>query len=95
MLLALVQELFPNDTGPIYKETIAGRFPVEPFNTYSNLIFLFIVIYFGIRIYKEPKNQWFLMITIPFNHLNLIFIIKTSVIQILFWLYLLLDTSSE
>ena len=66
MLLALVQELFPNDTGPIYKETIAGRFPVEPFNTYSNLIFLFIVIYFGIRIYKEPKNQWFLMITIPF-----------------------------
>jgi len=66
MLLSLLQEVFPNDTGPIYKETIAGRFPVEPFNTYSNLIFLFIVIYFGIKIYKKPKNQWFLMVALPF-----------------------------
>lgn len=66
MLQFLVQNPFPNDTGPIYKETIAGRFPVEPFNTYSNLIFLFIVIYFAIRIYREPKNQWFLMVTLPF-----------------------------
>ena len=66
MLLSILQELFPNDTGPIYKETIAGRFPVEPFNTYSNLIFLFIVVYFGIKIYRKPKKQWFLMIALPF-----------------------------
>ncbi|HEA31071.1 MAG TPA: hypothetical protein ENH91_13945 [Leeuwenhoekiella sp.] len=56
---------FPNDSGPIYKETIAGRFPVEPFNTYSNLIFLFIVIYFGLKVYKKPQNHPFLIWILP------------------------------
>ena len=92
MLLALVQELFPNDTGPIYKETIAGRFPVEPFNTYSNLIFLFIVIYFGIRIYKEPKNQWFLMITIPFMLIDWVPIRGLSFAAILYFVFKWKDT---
>jgi len=35
------------DFGPIYAETVPGRFPVEPWNTYSNLIFLILVIYFS------------------------------------------------
>lgn len=30
----------PLDFGPIYRETLMGRFPVEPWNTISNLIFL-------------------------------------------------------
>jgi len=56
---------FPNDSGPIYKETIASRFPVEPFNTASNLIFLFIVVYFGIKMYKSPQKHPFLIWILP------------------------------
>ncbi len=37
------------DSGPIYSETVAGRFPVEPINTISNFIFLFIIIYWAWR----------------------------------------------
>lgn len=61
----ILQTQFPNDTGPIYQETIAGRIPVEPFNTFSNLIFLAIMIYFLMRIYKEPRKHVFLWIAIP------------------------------
>jgi hemolysin III len=61
----MLQVQFPNDTGPIYQETIAGRIPVEPFNTFSNLIFLIIIIYFVSKIYKTPKKYVFLWIAIP------------------------------
>ncbi len=37
----------PKDYGPLYKETDMSRFPVEPFNTFSNLIFLLLVIYWS------------------------------------------------
>lgn len=56
---------FPNDSGPIYLETTSGRFPVEPFNTYSNLIFVVILIYWGVQVYKNRKQQWFLAIVLP------------------------------
>lgn len=56
---------FPNDSGPIYLETLEGRWPVEPFNTYSNLIFLLIIIYWGIRVYKHPKEHLFLAWVLP------------------------------
>nr|WP_293303934.1 hypothetical protein [Allomuricauda sp.] len=56
---------FPNDSGPIYLETLDGRWPVEPFNTYSNLIFLLIIIYWGIRVYKHPKEHLFLAWVLP------------------------------
>lgn len=56
---------FPNDTGPIYKETLEGRLPVEPFNTFSNLLFLAIVIYFSLRVYKNTKQQMFLAFALP------------------------------
>lgn len=42
------------DGGPIYTETLIGRFPVEPWNTYSNLIFLFAFLYFA----KGCKFNW-------------------------------------
>lgn len=61
----MLQLQFPNDSGPIYQETIAGRIPVEPFNTYSNLLFLAIIIYFILKIYKQPKSHVFLWISIP------------------------------
>lgn len=63
--MTMLQIQFPNDTGPIYQETIAGRIPIEPFNTYSNLIFLAIIIYFISKIYKQPKKHVFLWIAIP------------------------------
>lgn len=37
------------DGGPIYTETLAGRFPVEPCNTVSNFIFLFVIAYWAYR----------------------------------------------
>lgn len=42
-MIALTK-LSPNDFGPIYTETDLSRFPVEPWNTFSNLIFLIIVV---------------------------------------------------
>lgn len=56
---------FPNDTGPIYQETIAGRFPVEPFNTYSNFLFLAIIIYFSLKVYRDYPRQIFLAYSLP------------------------------
>ncbi len=55
----------PNDTGPIYKETIMGRFPVEPFNTASNLVFLFVIIYFSTRVFRNPRKHLFLSFCMP------------------------------
>ncbi len=56
---------FPNDSGPIYLETIEGRFPVEPFNTYSNLIFVAILLYWGSKVYKNPRQHLFLAFVLP------------------------------
>jgi len=56
---------FPQDSGPIYLETVEGRFPVEPFNTYSNLIFFVLIIYWGIKVYRNPKQHQFLAWVLP------------------------------
>lgn len=56
---------FPQDSGPIYQETMAGRLPVEPFNTYSNILFLLILIYFSLKVYKDYKNHRFLAWSLP------------------------------
>lgn len=61
----MVVQHFPNDTGPVYAETLAGRFPVEPFNTLSNLVFLFILVYWGVRVYKQPGEHRFLAWCLP------------------------------
>lgn len=58
-------ERFPNDSGPIYQETIAGRLPVEPFNTFSNLIFIVLLIYFGRKVYQNPRQYPFFLFAIP------------------------------
>jgi len=56
---------FPQDSGPIYLETSDGRFPVEPFNTYSNLIFLVLIVYWGIKVYRNPRQHQFLAWMLP------------------------------
>lgn len=63
-IVNLIQK-FPNDAGPIYQETVEGRIPVEPFNTFSNLIFIAILIYFWIKIRKNPKQHPFFLFAIP------------------------------
>lgn len=55
----------PLDSGPIYKETLMGRFPVEPWNTASNLFFLGIVIYWSIQVYKAYQVHRFIAYTLP------------------------------
>lgn len=55
----------PQDSGPIYRETVADRFIVEPYNTFSNLIFLFIVWYWGRKVYKNHTAHLFLAWAIP------------------------------
>ncbi|GAA4311075.1 hypothetical protein GCM10023115_33410 [Pontixanthobacter gangjinensis] len=56
---------FPKDSGPIYQETLAGRLPVEPYNTYSNIFFLIIIIYFSVKVYRDYKNHRFLAWSLP------------------------------
>lgn len=72
MNLAFFLSSFPHDSGPIYQETIPGRFPVEPFNTYSNLFFLAIIIYFSLRVYKDVARHKFLAWCMPFLLLSYI-----------------------
>ncbi|MGB0524930.1 MAG: hypothetical protein ACPGJS_18300 [Flammeovirgaceae bacterium] len=55
----------PLDSGPIYKETLMGRFPVEPWNTASNLLFLFIVIYWALKVYKNYRTHRFIAFCLP------------------------------
>lgn len=55
----------PYDFGPRYAETVMGRFPVEPFNTYSNLIFLAIIIYFVILTRCSYKTSPFIVSSLP------------------------------
>lgn len=57
--------MLPNDSGPIYKETLMGRFPVEPWNSVSNIIFLFTLIYWGIKVYQAYKQHLFLAFALP------------------------------
>ena len=53
------------DGGPVYKETDLSRFPVEPFNTFSNIIFFLIIVYFAFKVYKEARKHYFLAVSIP------------------------------
>lgn len=62
-LLALLQSV--NDSGPIYEETVMGRFPVEPFNTASNLVFLAVIIYFCYKIWNSQRHHYFLKAIMP------------------------------
>ncbi|MCP9199162.1 hypothetical protein MKO06_04530 [Gramella sp. GC03-9] len=65
MALKQIVESFPFDSGPIYQETLAGRLPVEPFNTYSNILFLGIIIYFSLKVYRDYHNHRFLAWSLP------------------------------
>lgn len=72
MLPNLLMMNLPGDSGPIYQETLMGRIPVEPFNTFSNLFFLWIIIHFSVRVYADYKNHRFLAWSIPFLFLGFV-----------------------
>ena len=42
-----------------------GRLPVEPWNTYSNIVFLVVVVYWAWRVYPQVKRHLFLAIILP------------------------------
>ena len=60
------------DGGPVYRETDLSRFPVEPFNTFSNLVFLMIILFFAYKVYREAKKHYFLALCIPVLFLGFI-----------------------
>ncbi len=47
-----------SDFGPVYTETDLSRFPVEPWNTYSNICFLVLIVYWYFKLrgsfYRHP-----------------------------------------
>lgn len=55
----------PNDPGPMYAETAMGRFPVEPWNTASNLIFLFVIIFWAVRVWRSRRRHPILTAALP------------------------------
>ena len=55
----------PNDTGPIYPETLMGRFPVEPWNTYSNLLFLALIVFWFLRVRRDARDHRFIAYSLP------------------------------
>lgn len=63
---------FPNDSGPIYKETLERGIIAEPFNTFSNLIFVVILMYWGRKVYQNSKQHRFLAWVLPIIGLSYI-----------------------
>lgn len=55
----------PNDFGPIYTETNMLQFPVEPWNTYSNIIFLLIFLYWLKKIHGGYNKHLLFSIGLP------------------------------
>lgn len=55
----------PRDQGPIYLETVMGRFPVEPWNTASNLLFLALIIYWLVRVTGDVRAHRFIAYSLP------------------------------
>lgn len=55
----------PNDRGPIYLETLMGRFPVEPWNTFSNLLFLALIVFWFLRVRGHVRDHRFIAYSLP------------------------------
>jgi hemolysin III len=53
------------DFGPIYTETNLASFPVEPWNTYSNILFLLIIVYFSFITKLNYKKFPLITVSLP------------------------------
>jgi len=56
---------FSRDYGPIYRETKPGRFPVEPWATASNLVFLLVALYWARRLRGRRRAHPLLCAALP------------------------------
>lgn len=56
---------YPADFGPIYAETDLARFPVEPWNTASNLVFLLLFYYYAKKTKLNFKQHGLLVGALP------------------------------
>lgn len=62
-----------SDWGPIYRESLGIHyFLAEPWNTWSNLVFLGIIIYFAVLIRRSPSDQKFIKFALPILSLGFI-----------------------
>ena len=57
--------MHPGDFGPIYAETDMNRFPVEPWNTFSNIFFLILIIYLVKRTRLSFKRYPLVVLGLP------------------------------
>ncbi len=57
----------PLDQGPLYTETNMAQFPVEPYNTLSNILFLIVALIWTVRLKKIQDRDFrnFLKINLP------------------------------
>jgi hypothetical protein len=58
--------------GLIYKETNLESFPVDPWTTGSHILLLFVLVYWGIKIFRHTKEHTFLFISLLLIGLNFI-----------------------
>ena len=58
------------DNGPMYHEFIADAFIKEPWNAYSSLFFLIPVIFWIWRLRGQYRENWVIVITLPFLLMN-------------------------
>lgn len=77
------------DSGPIYKETLYGRWPVEPYNTATTLFFLALVLYWWLKIKPHYKEHALLTVTLPVIGVGFVGgFLYHSLRNHSFWLYL-------
>lgn len=60
------------DHGPVYLETDLTRFPVEPWSTFSQLLFLAVILYWAWRIRGRVRQQRFIALCLPLLALQLV-----------------------
>lgn len=55
------------DHGPIYTESLLGlsNFPVEPWNTFSNVVFLICILYWGVKTKWNFRKHPFIVCVLP------------------------------
>lgn len=60
--------MHPQDFGPIYTETVTGiasSLPIEPWNTWSNLIFVLLFIHIALRTRLDYRRYPLIVISLP------------------------------
>ena len=68
--------MHPNDPGPIYTETLpglaAGLLPVEPWNTWSNIIFILLFVHIAFRTRVDYRRYPLIVISLPILAIGII-----------------------